>query len=66
MITAGDEDCLLYCVIFHPMLLCASKHIEEKFVFPVVSNSAAPYVLLHENVQWERKVLTGLSLLYEL
>ena len=23
MITAGDEDCLLYCVIFHPMLLCA-------------------------------------------
>lgn len=66
MITAGDEDCLLYCVIFHPRLLCSSKHIEEKFIYPVISNASAPYVLLHENVPWEREVLTRLRLLYEL
>lgn len=65
MITAGDEDCELYCVIFHPMILCFSKFIEEKFVYPVISNASAPYVILHESVMWEREVLTRIRLLYE-
>ena len=66
MISAGDDDCLLDCVIFHPMLLCASKLIHEKYVHPVISNPSAPYVILHESVPWEREVLTGLNCLYEL
>ncbi|MBO4981052.1 MAG: helix-turn-helix transcriptional regulator [Lachnospiraceae bacterium] len=66
MLILDDNECLLDCIIFHPMLLCASKHIEEKFVYPVISNASAPYVMLHESVPWEREVLTRLSLLYEL
>lgn len=66
MLILDDNECLLDCIIFHPMLLCASKHIEEKFVYPVISNASAPYVLLHESVPWEGEVLTRLSLLFEL
>lgn len=62
----GEEDCLLDCIIFHPMILCSSKHIEEKFVYPVISNTSVPYMLLHENIPWEREILTRLSVLYEL
>ena len=66
MLISGEDDCLLDCIIFHPMLLCASRHIEEKYVHPVISNTSAPYILLHENVTWEKEVLTRLSFLYEL
>ena len=48
VITAGDEDCELDCVIFQPMLLCSSKHIEKKFGYPIISNPSVPYVILHE------------------
>lgn len=66
VITMGEDDCLLDCVIFHPMLLCTSKHIAEKYVYPMISNSAAPYIILHENVPWEREVLFALSHIFEL
>lgn len=66
MLVLGDEECLLDCIIFHPMLLCSSKHIEEKFVHPIISNVSVPYLLLHESVSWESMVLEKLSDLYEL
>lgn len=66
MLIAGDEDCVLDCIIFHPMILCASKHMEEKYVHPIISNPSVPYLLLHENTPWEGTLLANLSLLYEL
>lgn len=66
MLVLGDEDCLLDCIIFHPMILCSSKHIEKKYVYPVISNVTVPYILLHESVLWEREILTKLSQIYEL
>lgn len=66
VIVPGDENCELDCVIFSPIILCASKDIAENFVTPLISAEAAPYLLLHETVPWERKLLKNLSLLYEL
>lgn len=66
MIILEDNDCVLDCIIFNPVILCSSKHIEEKFVHPVISNLSVPYMILHENVPWEGKVLEALSRLYEL
>ena len=66
MIIAGDDDSLLDCIIFHPIILCSSKHVEEKFVYPVISNASVPYHLLHHNIPWEKEVLSRLSFLYEL
>lgn len=66
LLIPGEEDCELDCIIFHPMLLCASKHMEEKFVHPIISNPSVPYLLLHESTPWEGNLLGKLSLLYEL
>ena len=66
MLVMGDEDCQLDCIIFHPLIVCSSKHIEEKYVYSVISNVAVPYLLLHESVPWERELLESLSLMYEL
>lgn len=66
VLVPGDEDCLLDCVIFSPIILCSSKHIGESFISPLISDTVAPYLILHEKVAWERKVLKNLSILYEL
>lgn len=66
VIIPSEEDCALDCVIFSPIILCSSKHIAEKFVASLISEEAAPYLLLHESVAWERRLLKNLSTLYEL
>ena len=66
LIVLGDEECQLDCIIFHPMLLCSSKYIEEKYVHPIISNPSVPWLLFHDSIPWEKSVLTKLSLLYEL
>lgn len=66
VIIPSDEDCVLDCVIFSPIILCSSRHIAESLVAPLISEEAAPYYLLHESVDWERKLLKNLSVLYEL
>ena len=66
LIISEDSDCDLDCIIFHPMILCSSKLIEEKYVIPVISNDAVPYLLLSQEVSWQQDVLLSLGTLYDL
>ena len=66
LIVSEDSECELYCVIFHPMILCSSKYIEGKFVEPIILSESIPYVLLSENVDWQDEILYRVRLLYEL
>lgn len=66
VIVSEDSDCLLYCLIFHPMILCSSKYIEENFVAPVIFNSSAPYLLLSNNVKWQGEILRCINEMYDL
>jgi len=52
-----DEDCDLYCLIFKPVVLCASRFVEDNFVAPIVSNDDIGYVLLDSSLPWSEKVL---------
>lgn len=38
-------ECRYLCLLFHPMLMCASPYIERTFIEPVL-NGAPPYLLL--------------------
>lgn len=66
VIVSEDSDCLLYCVIFHPVILCSSKYIEEKYVAPVIMNSSVPYLMLSDSVAWQRNVLRCVKEMYDL
>lgn len=41
-----ETECEFLCVLLHPFLLCSSKFIEQKYVQPIITNSAYPYLLL--------------------
>lgn len=61
VIKSEDSPCVLDCIIFHPMILCSSRFIEEKYVYPVISNKATPYILLSNKVRWQGQLLELLS-----
>lgn len=66
LIISENSDCILYCLIFHPMLLCSSKHIENKYVAPVIRNDAVPYLMLSESIPWQKEILQHICSLYHL
>ncbi len=59
------SECIFICVLLHPMLLCASHYLEQKYVVPVLLNEHLPYHLLHHNIAWERRILDQLHKMYE-
>ncbi len=58
------SECNFYCVLLHPMLLCASQQIDRDFISPVLSNSSLPYVLLNSDVAWQRIILEDIEKIY--
>ena len=55
----GQEGCQALLVQLHPMLLCASRRIEENYVLPCLSSSAPPYLLLGGGSPWQCQMLEG-------
>lgn len=66
LIVSENSDCGLYCIIFHPTILCSSKYIEEKFVAPIITDESTPYLMLSETVDWQNEILQYQRKLYEL
>lgn len=57
------QDCEYFCVLMHPMLLCASPYVERTFVAPVLGNPGFPYRVLRG--PWGQAVCQKLRELYE-
>ena len=57
----NDKPCVFYCVILHPMLLCASKHVDTKYIEPIIRNSSLKYMKLDEKVDWQGEVLRDIE-----
>lgn len=55
------SECEYVCVLLHPVLLCSSRTIEQKFVNPILFNEHIPYYKLTQNTEWERRVLSAIS-----
>lgn len=66
LIEPGDEDCELYCLIFHPMLLCASNYISKKYVSPIVENEKLDYFFLKDTDVHHKEVLDAIVKIMDL
>ena len=55
--TVDLRECYYYVLIFHPMLLCISKEIEQQLVQPFLSSSF-DYILLRKDVKWQENILS--------
>ena len=44
---SGDgSDCKYVCIVFRPQLLCANEEIRNRYVFPLLTSHALPYMIL--------------------
>lgn len=58
-VAASDKDtpCEFYCAIIHPMLLCASKHVDDTYVEPIIKNNSLKYLFMDSKDEWAREAL---------
>ena len=60
--TENLRECYYYVLIFHPMLLCISKEVEQQLVHPFL-NSSFDYILLQKGVEWQENILNWFMLM---
>ena len=60
VIATDQSDCELYCLIFHPSILCSSNHVAKQFVVSVIDNANIPYLLLNENVSRHKLIFENI------
>ncbi len=58
-------ECIFLCILLHPMLLCTSQSIDRDFVSPFLSDSAAAYLFLDCNIDWQKAILSDIDGMYQ-
>lgn len=61
LIQTDHKDCSLYCLIFHPTLLCASGYITRQYVASVIENENIPYIIMKKDVDWHREIFEAMA-----
>lgn len=59
------SDCVFICVLLHPVLLCSSRAIEQKYVNPILFNEHIPFCLISRKNEWEISVLNAIKNIYD-
>lgn len=59
-------ECKFLCILLHPILLCSSQYVEQKYMMPVLSNPNFPYCLLTSDHDWSNTILSSLLRMYEI
>ncbi|MCC8104217.1 MAG: helix-turn-helix transcriptional regulator [Clostridiales bacterium] len=57
-------ECVFYCVLLHPMLLCASQQVDRDFISPIISDESLPYILLDSRTLWQEQILDAIQSVY--
>lgn len=60
------SECEFICLVFHPIVLCASPYIERKYINPILSDRAMPYYVLHGGIGWEGRILSDVKSVYDI
>lgn len=59
------KECVFICVLLHPVLLCASCAVEQKYIAPILSNENIPFYRFTRRNEWERKILDSIEEMYD-
>lgn len=62
----SDEkaECEFYCILLHPLLLCATLAYEKNFAMPIVKNKGFDFVLLSKNEAWQQNIYNLICNIY--
>ena len=58
------SECHFICLILHPVTLCASNLIAQKYIHPVLDNKSQPYLVLHPDSANAKIILESIKDLY--
>lgn len=59
--STDGQDCEYLCTLMHPMLLCASSELEQRYVAPMIDDGFLPYVKLDGSAEWHGRVIERLG-----
>lgn len=59
------QECIFICILLHPVLLCSTQYIEQKFVLPITTNASIPYLKLSSDCIWKKQIMDYLLEMYE-
>lgn len=65
LICNANLGCTLLCVIFPPTVLCSTEFMASKMVNSILNAKELSYILLSEQVPWQRSVLAGVKDIYD-
>jgi len=60
------NECIFLCVLLHPILLCSSRTVEQKYVSALLFNKHIPFYHLKRNSGWERNILSSVQEIYDI
>ncbi len=62
--SSNGQECDFYCILLHPMLLCASQQIDQDFVSPMLCDPSLAYVFLDSRNAWQKRILGDIQRIY--
>lgn len=60
----SKSECVFICILLHPILLCSSEAIEQKYIIPLLSDEHIPFYYLKGSHVWENEILAGIQEIY--
>ena len=58
------KECDFICILLHPLMLCVSETMEQKFVLPLLKNYNAQYIKLSDDSDWQKELLLCIKNMY--
>lgn len=59
------SDCEFICILIHPLMLCVSQTLEQKYISPLLRNPSMPYVKLSAGISWQKEILNSILQMYD-
>lgn len=59
-------ECVFLCILLHPVLLCSSRAMEQKYVSPILFHEHISFYHLKGTSEWEMQILTSIQTIYNI
>lgn len=60
----SKTECDFICILIHPLMLCISQALEQKYVLPLLKSRNLPYIKLSSDTPWQKETLNCLLSIY--
>ncbi len=58
------KECEFICILIHPLMLCVTQTMAQKYVVPVTKDDRAAYIKLSADEPWKQEVLGAILRMY--